>query len=344
MILVTGALGFIGSCLVKALNDVGQDDLVLVDRFSDDDRFKNLINARYFEFFNADDFIQENLESLAGNITAIYHMGAISDTTFRDGQFLLKNNVDFTKDLIGFALEHDIPIIYASSAATYGNGEYGYLDNDDQVAKLRPLNPYGYSKQMVDEWLMQLNLPPTSRVYGVKFFNVYGPNEYHKGKMSSVVYQAHQQIKNKGVVNLFKSYHPDFPDGGQKRDFIYVKDAILGMLRLMKTESATSGIYNLGSGVARTFHDLVAATFNALNQPVKINFIEMPESIKNQYQYFTEAPMGKLEKTIGLLNFKSLEENVKDYVQNYLESSSPYIAQNIGKFQLPSSHLSRKNK
>lgn len=324
MIIVTGAAGFIGSCIVKKLNDQGRKDIICVDRFEDDDKWLNLRGLHYDEYIHADEFIQADvMETLFANetIEGIYHMGACSSTTERNVDYLMRNNVDYTKIIFSMCTDYDVPLVYASSAATYGAGENGYNDNHDGVDSLMPLNAYGYSKQLVDEWALKQVDTPT-KWYGVKFFNVYGPNEYHKGNMKSVVAQAHAQINEVGSVKLFKSYKEEYADGGQLRDFVYVKDCVDAMVRLINEDhEGENGVYNLGTGQARSFVDLVKATFTTMDKKENINFIEMPESLRDQYQYYTQAEMGKLQIALPGFKFHSLEEGVKDYVQNYLSQT-----------------------
>jgi ADP-L-glycero-D-manno-heptose 6-epimerase len=321
MYIVTGAAGFIGSCIVKDLNDKGITDIICVDRLEDDDKWLNLRGLYYSEYIHADEFIQSDvLYSVfeENHVKAVYHMGACSSTTERDVDYLMYNNVDYSKILFSVCTEFDIPLVYASSAATYGAGENGYEDNHDGIDKLIPLNAYGYSKQLVDEWaLKQADTP--SKWYGVKFFNVYGPNEYHKGNMQSVVSQAFKQIAETGKMKLFKSYKDGFKDGEQLRDFVYVKDVVRAMIMLTHEEhKGGNGIYNLGAGKARSFADLVKATFKGMGKEEAIEFIEMPEALRDQYQYFTEANTRKLQSVFTDFKFQTLEEGVHDYVTNYL--------------------------
>lgn len=321
MIIVTGAAGFIGSVLVKRLNDMGLTQIYLVDRLKDTSKWLNLRGLQFEEYIHADELFNPENHKVFVGVKAIYHLGACSSTTEKNVDFLMKNNVEFSKKLFSFASQNQVPIVYASSAATYGAGEKGY--NDQSVDGLIPLNPYGYSKQLFDEWVLkQKRFPPAW--YGLKFFNVYGPNEYHKGSMRSVVVQAFEQIRDTKKVKLFKSYLPEFKDGEQKRDFIYVKDVVEVMLNLMKS-GENSGIYNVGTGVARTFKDLVTSTFKAMNVETNIEYIEMPDNLKKQYQYFTEAKMEKMQKALPGFKFHSLEEGITDYVRNYLNTENPYI-------------------
>jgi ADP-L-glycero-D-manno-heptose 6-epimerase len=321
MYIVTGAAGFIGSCIIKDLNDKGITDIICIDRLEDDDKWLNLRGLYYSEYIHADEFIQSDvIYSIfeEKEIKAVYHMGACSSTTERDVDYLMYNNVDYTKVLFSMCTEFDTPIVYASSAATYGAGENGYDDKHDGIDKLIPLNAYGYSKQLVDEWALRQDDTP-SKWYGVKFFNVYGPNEYHKGNMQSVVSQAFKQISETGAMKLFKSYKDGFADGQQLRDFVYVKDVVRAMIMLTHEEhKGANGIYNLGAGKARSFYDLVDSTFKGMDKKTNIEFVEMPESIRDQYQYFTEANTSKLQGVFPDFKFHTLEEGVKDYVTNYL--------------------------
>ncbi|MCO4753951.1 MAG: ADP-glyceromanno-heptose 6-epimerase [Bacteriovoracaceae bacterium] len=330
MIVVTGAAGFIGSCIVKKLNDEGHTDIICVDRFRDGEKWLNLRGLKFYEFAHADEFVEpEILNSIFDEgVTAIYHMGACSATTEKNVDFLWKNNVEFSQILFRYASEYDTPICYASSAATYGAGEHGYDDDEKGIAKLMPLNPYGYSKQVFDEWVLKQMRKP-NKWFGVKFFNVYGPNEYHKGKMRSVVHQAYGQINETGKMKLFKSYNPDFKHGEQLRDFVYVKDVVEAMYQLMNDKhTGANGIYNLGTGKARSFVDLVKATFKSMGKKEDIEFVEMPDNLRGQYQYFTEAKMDKLYQALPNFKFHTLEEGVEDYVKSHLEKDNPRLVFN----------------
>lgn len=316
MIIVTGAAGFIGSALVRHLNDAGIRDLILVDEFRDTDRWKNLIGKRYSLFINKDEFLELiKKNSLPQGITAIIHLGACSSTTERDVDYLYKNNFLYTKALAEYSLSLGVQFIYASSAATYGDGSNGYSDTHDLIPSLSPLNPYGFSKQMFDLWAYENNL--LHNFCGLKFFNVYGPNEYDKGDMRSVVMKSYEQILETGEVKLFKSYKPEYADGEQKRDFLYVRDCCDAIVWLLKNPSVT-GIYNIGSGKAESWNALANGVFEALGKTPKIKYIEMPESLRNQYQYFTEAPMEKLRAAGYRGNFRNISEGAKDYVQEFL--------------------------
>jgi ADP-L-glycero-D-manno-heptose 6-epimerase len=328
MIIVTGAAGFIGSCIVKKLNDMGRKDIIVVDRLENDDKWLNLRGLYFEEYIHADDFIQmDMLDNIFANdyIEAVYHMGAISSTTERDMDLLMSNNLNYSKILFGMCAEYDVPYLYASSAATYGAGEKGYSDKHEVVENLTPLNGYGWSKQLMDEWALRVPNTP-EKWYGVKFFNVYGPNEYHKGNMKSVVAQAFKQINETGKVKLFKSYKDGYEDGGQLRDFVYVKDCVDAMISLVNEDhNGANGIYNLGTGKARSFADLALATFAAMGKKENIEYIEMPESLRGQYQYYTQAQMNKLEDALEGFTFHSLEDGVKDYVQNHLAQENQFL-------------------
>jgi ADP-L-glycero-D-manno-heptose 6-epimerase len=321
MILVTGAAGFIGSVIVKELNDSGITDIMVCDHFGNDERWKNLRELKYETFVQVEElFLHEIWDKKTGGITAIYHMGACSDTTELDMDYLYENNTLFTNELLNLAATKNIPIVYASSAATYGDGSQGYFDDHAGIPALKPLNKYGYSKQLSDEWILRQKKRPKVW-FGVKFFNVFGPQEYHKGKMSSVVFQSYNQIKDVGEVKLFKSHRPDYQDGEQLRDFVYVKDVVRAMIELIAAgtkKPELSGIYNLGTGEARSFHDLVKATFKAMGKKPKIQFIDMPAELRNQYQYYTQAEMAKFKRALPKFKFMKLEDAVSDYVQKNL--------------------------
>lgn len=318
MILLTGGAGFIGSVLLKELNKLGRHDILVVDRLRNSSKWLNLRGGQFAHYIYADElFLPENSTWLS-KVRCIYHMGACSATTEMDMDYLMKNNVEYSKKLFRFAADRKIPMIYASSAATYGAGEQGYSDDESKISNLRPLNPYGYSKQLFDEWVLTQKKTPYVW-FGVKFFNVYGPNEYHKLTMRSVVYKSFTEIRDQGKVQLFKSHRPDYQDGMQLRDFVYVKDIVAAMIALLSlNDPKTSGIYNLGTGKARSFNDLTIATFKAMGKEPRIEYVDMPEGIRNQYQYFTEAKMEKLSKVLPHFRFSSLEEGVSDYVKNYL--------------------------
>ncbi len=323
MILVTGGAGFIGSLLIAELNKIGREDIILVDRLRDTEKWKNLNGLKYENYIHADEFF-DGQEDLYPEIDFIFHMGASSSTTVTDMDYLMYNNVNYSKNLYDLAVQNQAPFIYASSAATYGAGENGYDDDHGKIRKLRPLNPYGYSKQLFDEWVIRQTRKPPLWL-GLKFFNVFGPNEYHKESMRSLVHKAFEQIHDTGSVNLFKSYKEDFGDGMQTRDFVYAVDIVKAMIAMMGVkESKLSGIYNIGTGKTRTFYDLVCATYQALDKEPSIQFIAMPEEIKDQYQYFTEAKMEKFKSLLPDFKFTELEDSVTDYVTNYLAKNNQY--------------------
>lgn len=314
MVIVTGGAGFIGSCIVRMLNDMGIDDIVIVDHIGATDKWRNLCNKRYREYVGRDRF-PALLPSYAGGTDLIIHMGACSATTERDFDFLYANNFAYTKMLWEFCAEHQIRFFYASSAATYGDGSMGFDDTAD-IGALRPLNGYGYSKHIFDLWARKQEKRPRQHV-GFKFFNVYGPNEYCKGSMASVVFHACRKIMETGGMGLFRSYRDDFEDGKQMRDFVYVKD-ICRVVRYMMEHPDIDGLYNLGTGQAGTFYDLTAAVFRAMGREPVIRYIDMPDALQKTYQYYTQAEMDKLRKAGYSERFYSLEDGVTDYVQRYL--------------------------
>lgn len=319
MIVITGAAGFISSCLIQKLNSEGFYDLVLVDDFSRPEQNKNFEGKRYSQLVERDvffDWIHQNHL----HIQFIFHLGARTDTTEFNHDLLNELNLEYSKKVWNACVEFGLPLVYASSAATYGLGEKGYDDNESGLTELKPLNPYGESKNDFDIWAMRQDRSPYFWA-GLKFFNVYGPNEYHKKRMASVVFHTFNQIKETGGMKLFQSHNADFKDGEQMRDFVYVKD-VTEVLYFFMHHRKDSGIYNLGSGEARTFLDLANNTFQALGRETQITFIPTPEDIRDKYQYFTEANMNKL-RSIGYTKpFHTLEEGVADYVTNYLVSGS----------------------
>jgi len=315
MIVLTGAAGFIGSNILEGLNLRNYKDIVLVDDFSREEKRVNYGGKTYRELVDRDDlgqWIRENHSF----VQIVIHMGARTDTAEFDWSTFLELNLNYSKRVWEFCVEFGLPMIYASSAATYGMGELGYRDDHNLPFDLQPLNPYGKSKNEFDKWALEQEHKPFFWA-GLKFFNVYGPNEQHKGRMASVVFQAFQQIKATGKMKLFRSHHPDFKDGGQRRDFIYVKD-IVDVISFLMEQRPESGIYNLGTGNAASFNDLVNATFTAMELSSDIEFIDTPEDIRDKYQYFTEANMDKL-RSIGYDRpFTTLENGVADYVRKYL--------------------------
>lgn len=319
-IVVTGGAGFIGSCLVRMLNDAGEKDIYIVDDIGQTEKWKHLVNKSYREYIHKDAFL-ERLDSLSGEVTHVIHMGACSSTTERDFDYLYKNNFEYSKRLWDHCAREGISLIYASSAATYGSGSEGFDDTAD-ISALRPLNGYGYSKQRFDLWAERQTHAPAQHV-GLKFFNVYGPNEDCKGDMASVVYKAFRQIQATGKVELFRSHHPDYADGGQLRDFIYVKDICRAIAALIR-HPEVNGLFNLGTGHARSFADLAKATFAAMGLPENIEYIDMPEHLRGKYQYFTQAEMGKFRSVLGGQGFHTLEDGVEDYVRSYLGPGEIY--------------------
>ena len=323
MIIVTGGAGFIGSAFVWKLNCEGIEDVIVVDHLGTSDKWKNLVPLRFEDYLRKDDFFEMVCDDdVPFEVSAVVHMGACSSTTERDADYLWENNFAYTRTLAEWALDHDIRFIYASSAATYGDGTQGFSDEHAKIPELRPINMYGYSKQVFDLWVLRHKLE--NQMAGIKFFNVFGPNEYHKGDMTSVIFKAFHQIRQTGKVRLFKSYLPEYPDGGQMRDFVYVKNCVDVLWWLLK-HPKTNGIFNLGTGKARTWNDLINAVYAAMNLAPDIEYIEMPEGLRNQYQYFTEADMGKLKKAGAPVDFPALEDSVRDYVQNYLQKPDPHL-------------------
>lgn len=315
MIIVTGAAGFIGSRLIEKLNNEGYNDIIAVDDFSRADKAPNLEGLTITRRIHRDDFIKWLMENQR-LVQFVFHIGARTDTTEFNKAVFDELNLNYTKAVWKVCAEYGLPLVYASSAATYGNGEFGYNDDEKIIPKLVPLNPYGDSKNDFDKWAIKQEDQPYFWA-GLKFFNVYGPFEYHKGRMASVIFHAYHQIKNTGKVKLFRSHNPNYPDGGQLRDFIYVKDVVDVCFWLM-LHRKNSGIYNLGTGKARTFTDLANATFSALNMEPNLDFVDTPVDIRDKYQYYTQANMDKL-RSIGYDKpFTTLEEGVRDYVQGYL--------------------------
>jgi len=316
MIVVTGGAGFIGSAIVWKLNQLGENKIIIVDELGSDDKWKNLVPLKFEDFIYKEDFISRIIdEDVPYDISAIIHMGANSSTTEKDADHLFSNNYQYTKELAAYCLEKEIRFIYASSAATYGDGSLGFDDDENKLDTLCPLNMYGYSKQLFDLWANKNGL--FDKIVGLKYFNVYGPNEYHKGDMRSVIHKAFEQIRDTGKVKLFKSLNPKYKDGEQLRDFIYVKDAV-DMTLFFLDKPNVNGLFNLGTGKARTWNDLVSSIFKSLNKEVNIEYIDLPQHLREKYQYFTEANMSKIKKAGFNSSISSLEDGVADYVKNYL--------------------------
>jgi ADP-L-glycero-D-manno-heptose 6-epimerase len=314
MIVVTGGAGFIGSCFVKKLNEHGVDDILIVDSFGTSDKWKNLVGKNYIAMMEKNMFLDFLNSDDSSDIQCVVHLGACTKTTERDADYLYNNNVNYSTSIAMWGAESDVRVIYASSAASYGLGELGY--SDSIVDELKPLNAYGFSKHEFDRWVLR-NTDMVKNIVGLKFFNVFGPNEYHKGDMASMVYKAYNQIKQTGKVNLFKSYTPEYSDGGQMRDFIYVDD-VVNVLYALMDKADVRGIYNLGTGKARSWNDLMMSVFSAMNIEPSIQYVDMPDSLVNQYQNFTQADMSKWDNTGINVHFPSLEESVTDYVHQYL--------------------------
>lgn len=325
MILLTGGAGFIGSCLLSKLNNEGITDILVVDNLASSEKWKNLVGKKFTNYIHKDEFLKLLLEGkYEKQFTTIFHFGACSSTNEKNVDYLMKNNFQFSKLLCDYATRNDARFIYASSASTYGFGENGF--SDESVENLRPLNPYGYSKQVFDEWVFANNLE--NFVTGLKFFNVFGPNEYHKDSMASMVYKAYLQIQETGKVKLFSSTDAAYKDGEQKRDFIYIKDVIdliWNFYQADPNDNTAYGIYNIGSGRAQTWKQLVAAVFKSLGKRSKIEYIDMPEDLKSQYQNFTEADMSKLNDSNHTILLTSLEDGIKDYVTNYLQQEWKHL-------------------
>ena len=323
MIVVTGGAGFIGSAFVWKLNAERIDDVVIVDDLGTSGKWKNLVNRRYADYIHKDDFIEMVLaDQVPFDVRAVIHMGACSSTTEQDANYLMENNYRYTQRLAEWAMHNDIRFIYASSAATYGDGSRGFGDDDGLTKTLKPINMYGYSKQVFDLWALRTGA--VKRMAGIKFFNVFGPNEYHKGDMTSVIFKSFHQIRETGRVRLFKSYKAPYGDGGQMRDFVYIKDCV-DVLWWLLIHRDVCGIYNLGTAHARTWNDLVNAVYSAMGVTPAIDYIEMPETIRNHYQYFTEAKMEKLRAAGCEAQFLALEDAVRDYVVNHLQKDDPHL-------------------
>lgn len=315
MIIITGAAGFIGSYVLRYFNNLGYHNIIAVDEFTRPDKLKNLEGKQIDRLLDRDELF-DWLERNGAKISAIIHLGARTDTTEKNQAIFDRLNLSYSKKIWDFCSNADVPLVYASSAATYGLGEFGYSDSHRVVKFLKPLNPYGDSKQDFDKWaLSQKSTPPYWA--GLKFFNVYGPNEYHKDRMASVISHTVRQIKETGGMKLFRSHNPKFKDGEQSRDFVYIRD-VAQMIDFLFHQQPASGLYNIGTGQARTFNDLVRATFKAMGLIPKISFIDTPEDIRDNYQYFTEAKMEKIKNAGYSQDFTSLEDGVEDYVQNYL--------------------------
>lgn len=320
-LIVTGAAGFIGRNVVAELNRRGIDELILVDELGQDEKWKNLVGLRYEDLISPEDFLGLLENGAFAEASSCIHLGACSATTERDADYLLRNNYQYTRVLCNWALSNGVRFVYASSAATYGDGAQGYDDHDAVTPSLQPLNMYGYSKHMFDLWALKHGLYTAGdggNIVGLKYFNVYGPFEDHKGDMRSVVSKCYEQIRDTGTVQLFKSYRPEFRDGEQKRDFIFVQDAVDVTLHFALQEpEAPGGLFNCGTGEARTWIDLVTPVFAALGKPVQIEFIEMPEALRGKYQYFTQSEITKLRAAGYTKPFTPLDKGVRTYIEQY---------------------------
>jgi ADP-L-glycero-D-manno-heptose 6-epimerase len=313
-IVVTGAAGFIGCNVVAELNRRGEEEIILVDELGKDEKWKNLVGLRYEDIVSPEEFLGLIEDGAFADARSVIHIGACSATTEHDADYLLRNNYQYTRVLVNWCESHEIRLVYASSAATYGDGSLGYSDDDEVTLRLEPLNMYGYSKQMVDLWALKHNL--FSTVVGLKFFNVYGPHEAHKGEMRSVVAKSYEQIRGTGTVKLFKSYKPEYKDGEQLRDFVWVGDAVDVVLHFAEQEyGAPGGLFNCGTGKARTWIDLASAVFAAMEVEKKIEFIEMPKELQGKYQYVTQADVSRLRAAGYRKDFTSLEDGVRQYVE-----------------------------
>lgn len=325
MIIVTGGAGFIGSALIWRLNQLGEEDIVVVDEFGENIKWKNLVSLKFADVFDKEDFGHMISSGFFQKIKidTIFHLGACSSTTEKDFNYLFRNNFEYTKYLCEQSIDNDIRFIYASSAATYGEGENGYGDSESKLHTLRPLNAYGYSKHLFDLWARKSRV--LDKIVGLKYFNVYGPNEYHKGNMRSVVNKCYHQVKETGQARLFRSANPKFKDGEQSRDFLYVKDAVDMTLFFMQNK-IVSGIYNIGTGNSNSFNDFVKPIFKALDMKENIEYFDMPEILKEKYQYYTKADTDKLKSVGYKKKITQISEAVEDYVANYLNTSNPYLS------------------
>lgn len=317
MIILTGGAGFIGSCLLRKFNDEGISDIIVVDRLGQSGKWRNLLGKKFAQYIHKSDFREKLKNNEFSNIDSIIHLGACSSTTELNADYLFDNNLNYSIELAEYAAENNIQFIYASSAATYGDGSNGY--DDKKFDNLKPMNCYGLTKHLFDEWVIQRRLD--KKFTGLKLFNVFGPNEYHKGKMSSMVFKSHKQIQETGKVRLFKSNSPDYSDGGQRRDFIYVKDAVEVIWKIFNKKDY-SGIYNLGTGKSHTWNELVDSVFKALEMKPKVEYFDMPEELQEQYQNYTEANMDKFQNSSLNHKFTSLDDSVKDYIINHLKKDN----------------------
>lgn len=317
VIILTGGAGFIGSCILRTLNDIGIEDVIVVDNIASTGKWRNLVNKRYREYVHKTLFLEKLHAGEYPKVSAVIHMGACSSTTQEDFDYLWMNNVEYTKKLWKYCAEKEIPFIYASSAATYGDGEQGFVDEIERINELCPLNGYGYSKQAFDQWSLKQKTVPPQHV-GLKFFNVYGPNEYFKGSMASMVYHGYKQMMDTGRIRLFKSENVCYADGAQERDFVYVKDVCKVVLFFLQ-HPEISGVYNVGTGRAQTFEELIVSVFNAVGRKPEIEYIDMPENLREKYQYHTQADITRLRSAGYVDEFLDVGQGVHDYVLEHLE-------------------------
>ncbi|RLD11446.1 MAG: ADP-glyceromanno-heptose 6-epimerase [Chlamydiae bacterium] len=323
MIVVTGGAGFIGSCFVQKLNQMGIDDILIVDHLRENDKWKNLVGKKFEDYIDKIDFPDLLADGCFDDtIDSVVHIGACSSTTETDTNYLMENNYRYTKFLAQTCLKNNIKFYYASSAATYGDGELGFSDEDVKTPDYRPLNMYGYSKHLFDLWVLKNELQ--DKLTGFKFFNVFGPNEYHKDSMRSLVHKALPDARDNCMIRLFKSYNPEYSDGGQTRDFVYVKD-VLNVMAYFFEHPDIGGIYNIGTGKAQSWNELANAMFAALNVKGEIEYIDMPDQLKDKYQYFTKADLTKLRRAGCDYEFMTLKDSIADYIQNHLMKSNPYL-------------------
>ncbi len=322
MVIVTGGAGFIGSTVIWMLNNKGIDDILVVDNLGHSLKWKNLVKLKYRDYIHKSVFLESIEKHRFDQADTIIHLGACSATTETDAEYLMENNFHYTVTLAIHALANGVRFINASSAATYGDGSHGFSDDVDALSDLKPLNMYAYTKHLFDRWTLRNKALP--HLASLKFFNVFGPNEYHKGDMCSLIYKGFKQINANGSLRLFKSYLPEYPHGGQRRDFIYVKDCAEVIGWLVENPSA-NGLYNLGTGRDRSWNDLAAALFHAMDRPAKIEYIDMPEGIRNAYQSYTCADMHKLKASACPVQFTELEDAIADYVKDYLMQDDPYL-------------------
>lgn len=322
MLIVTGGAGFIGSAMVWRLNQAGLTDIIVVDNLDCSEKWKNLVNRTFTDYVHKSEFLSRLESGQFGHIDALIHLGACSSTTEKDADFLMENNFHYSVRIARYALSNKIRCILASSAATYGDGQSGFSDETDQLARLKPLNMYGYSKHLFDLWAYRTGA--LDKLVSLKFFNVFGPNEYHKDQMASVVFKAFGQVRQTGKIRLFKSYRSAFGDGEQRRDFVYVKDCVELIFWLMHNPTL-NGVYNVGTGCDRTWNDLAKAVFAAMDLPVCIEYFDMPEQLKDRYQYLTRASTRKLDQLGHPVSFACLEDSVRDYICNYLQMEDPYL-------------------